>query len=196
MTRHRRQSKRRSYNRNRRTSKKMRGGLAETDRQILTGLGFKPDDIEYLFENNPNMSVEVFINAIRPSKEHPSYKQLIRLKQTAAEVMASIRANNNSIDESEKYSTPPKRARFNSMSEENSNVSNDYESDIIVTPIDFNRNGGKRKSKRNKRTMRKTRKVRRNRRQQGGRGFTTQEETSPLAYIDQREISEANMPRP
>lgn len=174
----------------------MRGGLAETDRQILSGLGFKPDDIEYLFENNPNMSVEVFINAIRPSKEHPSYKQLIRLKQTAAEVMASIRANNNSIDESEKYSTPPKRARFNSMSEENSNVSNDYESDIIVTPIDFNRNGGKRKSKRNKRTMRKTRKVRRNRRQQGGRGFTTQEETNPLAYIDQREISEANMPRP
>ena len=67
--------------------------------------------------------------------------------------------------------------------------------------------GGKRKSKSNKRKMRKTRKVskvrrnrrnRRNRRQQGGNtnGFTTEEEINPLAYLDQREISEANMPRP
>ena len=202
MARHRRQTKRRSYNKNRRTSRKMRGGVAETDRQILTGLGFTEQNINYLIANNPDMLIEFVQNSINPPLDasgNPS-NRFFTEAQTPAQFMADMMANNESFDNSVQNRTPsPNRRRFDPMSQENNYVS-DYEQ---VTPTRlFNSDdsfGGKRKSKSNKRKMRKTRKmrkIRRNRRQQGGKGFTTQEETSPLAYLDQREISEANMPRP
>lgn len=195
MARHSRHSKKRSYNRNRRTSRKMRGGVGEEDRQELLDLGFKPEDIDYLFQHNPRMSVEIFRNAIDPPTSSPFYNE----KQTAEEMMEGIRKNNESIYESEAFETPPKPSKRPRL-EENSyvsddNVSNSYVSDMNATPNNLSRSfGGKRKSKR--RTSIKKRKTRKNRRQQGGKGFTTQEEISPLAYVDQREISEANMPRP
>ncbi len=187
-----RHSKRRTYNKNRRASRKMRGGVGEDDRQALLELGFKPEDIDYLLQNNPNMSVEIFRNAIDPPTSSPFYNE----KQTAQEIMASIRKDNETINESEAFETPPKpskRARLSTMFEEN-----DYEPDISGTPNNLSRSfGGKRKSKRRtSRNTRKTKKMRKVRRQQGGKGFTTEEEINPLAYIDQREISEANMPRP
>ena len=174
-----RHSKRRSYNKNRRTSRKMRGGVGEEDKQSLLELGFKPEDIDYLFQHNPNMSVEIFRNAIDPPTSSPFYNE----KQTAEEMMEGIRKNNESINESEAFETPPKPSKRPRLEE------NVYEPNISATPNKLF--GGKRKSKR--RTSRRTRKTRR---QQGGKGFTTQEEFSPLAYVDQREISEANMPRP
>jgi len=198
MARHRRQSKRRTYNKNRRSSRKMRGGVAETDRQALTNLGFTEQNINYLIANNPNMLLEFVQNSINPPPNNPFFTE----SQTPAQFMTDIMANNETINESEAFETPPKpskRARL----EENSNVSDYYEPDyyepdISATPTNLNNFlGGKRKSKRRTSIKkRKTRKVRRNRRQQGGRGFTTEEEINPLAYIDRREISEANMPRP
>jgi len=134
-----RHSKRRSYNRNRRTSRKMRGGVGEEDKQALLDLGFKPEDIDYLFQHNPNMSVEIFRNAIDPPTSSPFYNE----KQTAEEMMAGIRKNNESIYESEAFETPPKpskRPRF----EENS-----YVSEMNATPTNLSRSfGGKRKSTR------------------------------------------------
>ena len=202
MARHRRQTKRRTYNKNRRTSRKMRGGVAETDRQILTGLGFTEQNINYLIANNPDMLIEFVQNSINPPLDasgNPS-NRFFTEAQTPAQFMADMMANNESFDNSVQNRTPsPNRRRFDPMSQENNYVS-DYEQ---VTPTRlFNSDdsfGGKRKSKSNKRKIRKTRKmrkIRRNRRQQGGRGFTTEEEINPLAYLDQREISEANMPRP
>ena len=204
MARHRRQTKRRSYNKNRRTSRtrKMRGGVAETDRQILAGLGFTEQNINYLIANNPDMLIEFVQNSINPPLDasgNPS-NRFFTEAQTPAQFMADMMANNESFDNSVQNRTPsPNRRRFDPMSQENNYVS-DYEQ---VTPTRlFNSDdsfGGKRKSKSNKRKIRKTRKmrkIRRNRRQQGGRGFTTEEEINPLAYLDQREISEANMPRP
>ena len=204
MARHRRQTKRRTYNKNRRTSRKMRGGVAETDRQILTGLGFTEQNINYLIANNPDMLIEFVQNSINPPLDasgNPS-NRFFTEAQTPAQFMADMMANNESFDNSVQNRTPsPNRRRFDPMSQENNYVS-DYDQ---VTPINlFNSDdsfGGKRKSKSNKRKMRKTRKmrkIRRNRRQQGGNtnGFTTEEEINPLAYLDQREISEANMPRP
>jgi len=181
MARHRRQTKRRSYNRNRRTSRKMRGGVGEDDRQALLDLGFTEADINYLLQNNPRMSVEIFRNAIDPPTSSPFYNE----KQTAEEMMEGIRKNNESINESEAFETPPKPSKKPRLE------GNDYEPNISATPNKLF--GGKRKSKR--RTSIKKRKTR-NRRQQGGKGFTTEEEFSPLAYVDKREISQANMPRP
>lgn len=186
MARHRRQTRRRTYNKNRKSSRKMRGGFGEDDRQALLDLGFTEADIGYLFQHNPRMSVEIFRNAIDPPTSSPFYNE----KQTAQEIMATIRADNDL----EIYSTPTKRPRISTMSEEN-----DYVPDISGTPNNLSGSfGGKRKSKRrtSNKNRRSSRKMRRNRRQQGGKGFTTQEEINPLAYIDQREISEANMPRP
>ena len=177
-----RHSKRRTYNKNRRASRKMRGGVGEDDRQALLELGFKPEDIDYLLQNNPNMSVEIFRNAIDPPTSSLFYNE----KQTAEEIMEGIRKNNESINELEAFETPPKPSKRPRLEE------NDYEPNISATPNKLF--GGKRKSKR--RTSTKTRKTRKTRRQQGGKGFTTEEEINPLAYIDQREISEANMPRP
>jgi len=106
--------------------------------------------------------------------------------------MEGIRKNNESINELEAFETPPKPSKRPRLEE------NDYEPDISGTPNNLSRSfGGKRKSKRRtSRNTRKTKKMRKVRRQQGGKGFTTEEEINPLAYIDQREISEANMPRP
>jgi hypothetical protein len=193
MARHRRQTKRRTNNKHRRSSRKMRGGVGEDDRQALLDLGFTEADINYLLQNNPRMSVEIFRNAINPPTSSPFYNE----KQTAEEMMESIRKNNESINESEAFETPPKpskRPRIRTMSEEN-----DYEPDNSGTPNNLSGSfGGKRKSKRrtSNKNRRSSRKMRRNRRQQGGKGFTTEEEINPLAYIEQREISEANMPRP
>lgn len=182
MARHSRHNKRRSYKRNRRSSRKMRGGVGEDDRQALLDLGFTEADINYLLQNNPRMSVEIFRNAINPPTSSPFYNE----KQTAEEMMEGIRKNNESIYESEAFETPPKPSKRPRFEE------NVYEPDISTTPTNLSRSfGGKRKSKR-----RTSIKKRNTRRQQGGKGFTTQEEFSPLAYEDQREISEANMPRP
>jgi len=179
MARHSRYNKRRSYKRNRRSSRKMRGGVGEEDRQALLDLGFTEADINYLLQNNPRMSVEIFRNDIDPPTSSPFYNE----KQTAKEMMEGIRKNNESINESEAFETPPKPSKRARLEE------NVYEPNISATPNKLF--GGKRKSKR--RTSRRTRKTRR---QKGGKGFTTQEEFSPLAYEDQRERSEANMPRP
>ena len=52
MTKHRRYSRKRGQRRNRRASRKMRGGLVENDRDILQGLGFTQEQIDYLFQQN------------------------------------------------------------------------------------------------------------------------------------------------
>ena len=58
MARQKRYSKRRRSQK--RSSRKMKGGLVETDRQILNGLGFADDQINYLFTNHPDMMIEFF----------------------------------------------------------------------------------------------------------------------------------------
>ena len=192
MTRHRRHNKR--------SSRKMKGGVVEDDRRTLKDLGFTNRNINYLFAHNPDMPIEFFQNSRNPPPNNRFYTE----EQTPRQIMAEIRNNNESIDNTDT----------------DSNTDTDTDTTVVETFSDIDKNtdtdtydmlvGGKRKSKRRKSLakrvkgkMRKTRKVRkmrkvRNRRQQGGNttGFTTQEETSPIAYLDEREISEANMPRP
>ena len=97
MTRHRRQSKR--------SSRQMRGGLVETDRQILTGLGFSQEQITYLFAHNPDMQIDFIQNSINPPPNNPFFIEA----QTPQQFMTDIMANNQSFDNSEGNTTTEAR---------------------------------------------------------------------------------------
>ena len=152
MAKHRRYSRKGDQRRNRRISRKMKGGIANDDESLNTTIS------QYSI-NSLNDSGFSNISSIYGTEDEPGV-----LFSDIDSVYDDDNSGNTSV-----ASTGGKRRKIKTSK----------------------RRTNKRKSK----TQKKTRNHRR-RRHYGGRGFTTQEETSPLAYIDSREISEANMPRP
>jgi len=98
MVRQKRYTKRRRSHR--RSSRKMRGGLVETDRQVLTGLGFTDEQINYLFANNPDMMIEFFQNSINPPLDasgNPS-NHFFTEAQTPDQIIHSLQQINDDYD--------------------------------------------------------------------------------------------------
>ena len=136
---------------------KMKGGLLETDRQILTGLGFADDQINYIFTNNPNMMIEFFQNSINPPPNNPFYTEA----QTPNQIMESLREINedNNLEGSTTTGEIVPDDSLNNTSMDISMTSNDLNTNELDTL------GGKRKSKKRttnkkKKKTRKTRKTR------------------------------------
>ena len=69
--------------------KSQKGGLVDEDRNRLADIGFSEEDINYLFEHNPNMAIDFFENAVNPSGNNPFFPE----PQTPAQIMVSIREN-------------------------------------------------------------------------------------------------------
>lgn len=139
MARQKRHIKRRSQKKN---SEKMKGGVLETDRQILTGLGFADDQINYIFTNNSNMMIEFFQNSINPPPNNPFYTEA----QTPNQIIESLREMNE-----------------DNNSEPNNSLNNSSMDISMISDTSGDSFGGKRKSKKrttnkNKKKTRKTRK--------------------------------------
>ena len=66
-----------------------KGGFVDADRARLTELGFSEQDINYLFEQNPDMMIEFFENSVNPPPNNPFFPA----PQTPAAIMAAIREN-------------------------------------------------------------------------------------------------------
>jgi hypothetical protein len=63
--------------------------LVDADRARLTELGFTEQDINYLFEQNPDMMIEFFENSVNPPPNNPFFP----VPQTPAAIMTAIREN-------------------------------------------------------------------------------------------------------
>jgi hypothetical protein len=196
-------SRQKRYTKRRRSSMKMRGGLVETDRQVLTGLGFTDEQINYLFANNPDMMIEFFQNSINPPPGNPFYTEA----QTPDQIIQSLVDINNEYDgnNSEGHTTAEARSIMSELGATNNSFDNSFDNnsnnnlnnadldistisaipgseqntlseESIDNPLEL---GGKRKSKRrttNKRKTRKTRKTKtrkHRKRRQRGGAMTT-----------------------
>jgi hypothetical protein len=208
MARQKQHSKRRRSQK--RSSRKMKGGLVETDRQILNSLGFADDQITYLFTNHPDMMIEFFQNSINPPANNPFYTEA----QTPDQIIESLRENNED-DNSEGHTTAEietddslNNAGLDISMISNNNLNN---SELDISSISGNTNntlsdelgnasfGGKRKSKKRttkKKNIKKTRKTRktkkhRKRHQRGG-AMTTSVDTvldnDEQEYIDYKKL--------
>jgi hypothetical protein len=196
----------------------MRGGLVDTDRQVLAGLGFTEEQINYLFANNPDMMIEFFQNSINPPPGNPFYTEA----QTPAQIIQSLVEINNEYDgdNSEGHTTGELETDSdlnivtdNSLNNAVLDISTTGDnplnnSDLDVSLIQGNTNntlsdesidtpfGGKRKSKRrttNKRKTKKSRKTRkhRKRRQRGGAMTTSVDyvlDNDEQEYIDYKKL--------
>lgn len=229
MVKHRRYSRKRVQRRNRRASRKMKGGIGQDNSEFLNENGFTEQQIEYLTNQYPDMDI-AFIQLSLAGNNPPFFPEA----QTPDQIIAALQAIDVDIDNADESLNTTREAisQYSNNSLNNSGFSNISSipggEDVEVEEVDefdepefvFSDNenvdnedsynsgntsgessGGKRrtnKKRTNKRKTKKTKKTRKHRRRRyyGGRGFTTEEETTPLAYIDSREISEANMPRP
>ena len=209
MARQKRYSKRRSSQK--RSSRKMKGGLVETDRQILNGLGFADEQINYLFTNHPDMMIEFFQNSINPPPNNTFYTEA----QTPDQIMESLREINEDYNSEDDNSEGHTTGELETVSDLNtvtddslnntSTISNNNlnNSDLDISSISGNTSfGGKRKSKRrttNKKNIKKTRKHRKTRktrkhrkRHQRGGAMTTSVDTvldnDEQEYIDYKKL--------
>jgi hypothetical protein len=73
----------------RRSHRNQKGGLVDTDRARLIQLGFSEQDINYLFEQNPDMMIDFFENSVNPPPNNPFFPS----PQTPVAIMAAIREN-------------------------------------------------------------------------------------------------------
>ncbi len=73
----------------RRSYRSQKGGLIDADRVRLTELGFSEQDINYLFEQNPDMMIDFFENSVNPPPNNPFFPS----PQTPVAIMAAIREN-------------------------------------------------------------------------------------------------------
>ena len=194
MAKHKRYSRKRSQRRNRRASKKMRGGLVENDRDILQGLGFTQEQIDYLFQQHPDMMVEFFQNSINPPPNNPFFSE----QQTPEQIITALQAIDDDIDNVDETlnTTRESISQFSNNSLNNSRIlgisgisgyeendmddepgvlfSDDEDDDEYNTTLESV--GGKRKTKRrstnkrhtNKRKTKKSKKTRKYRRKQRG----------------------------
>lgn len=209
MARQKRYSKRRISQK--RSSRKMKGGLVETDRQILNSLGFADDQINYLFTNHPDMMIEFFQNSINPPPNNTFYTEA----QTPDQIMESLREINEDYNSEDDNSEGHTTGELETVSDLNtvtddslnntSTISNNNlnNSDLDISSISGNTSfGGKRKSKRrttNKKNIKKTRKHRKTRktrkhrkRHQRGGAMTTSVDTvldnDEQEYIDYKKL--------
>ena len=190
MAKHRRYS-RRSQRRNRRVSKKMRGGIGVDDTAVLEELGFNAEQIAYLLQNHPNIDILFFQNAINGVPGNIFFQNPQNPDDLIAELQA-IDADVHNDDES-LDTTREAISEFSNNELDFSDISSIYGdsdnelSDMSVgtstsTITDVSFNGGKRKTlakrnkrRTNKRKTKKSKKTRKNRKQKqiGGNGFTT-----------------------
>jgi hypothetical protein len=188
MAKHRKYS-RRSQRRNRRASKKMRGGIGVDDTAVLEELGFNAEQIAYLLQNHPNIDILFFQNAINGVPGNIFFQNPQNPDDLIAELQA-IDADVHNDDES-LDTTREAISEFSNNELDFSDISSIYGdsdnelSDIYVgtsTNTDASFNGGKRKTlakrtkrRTNKRKTKKSKKIRKNRKQKqiGGNGFTT-----------------------
>lgn len=195
MAKHKRYSRKRSQRRNRRASRKMIGGLVENDRDILQGLGFTQEQIDYLFQQHPDMMVEFFQNSINPPPNNPFFSE----QQTPEQIITALQAIDDDIDNADETlnTTRESISQFSNNSLNNSGISgisgdeeNDMDDDepgVLFSDDEddddddeYNTTlesvGGKRKTKRrstnkrhtNKRKTKKSKKTRKYRRKQRG----------------------------
>jgi hypothetical protein len=193
----------------------MRGGLVETDRQVLTGLGFTDEQINYLFANNPDMMIEFFQNSINPPPGNPFYTEA----QTPDQIIQSLVDINNEYDgnNSEGHTTAEARSIMSELGATNNSFDNNYNSnlnnadldistisaipgseqntlsdDSSVNPLEL---GGKRKSKRRSSTKKskkskktkKSRKTRKNKKRKHRGGADTPSMTTEYLNVNDRD---------
>lgn len=203
MVKHRIYSRKRSQRRNRRGSRKMRGGVGQEDVAILQQLGFNEENIEYLLQTHPDMDIVFLQNSINgvpnsiffPNPQTPD--QIITALQ-------SIDADIDNVDDS-LNTTREAISQYSNNSLNNSGFSNissidgdNSDNTMNISDISFSSDeglnlsnntttshdesmGGKRRTltKKNKRKTvakkNKSKKTRKHRkkRQRGGNGFTT-----------------------
>lgn len=217
MAKHRRYSRKRSQRRNRRISRKMKGGIGQDNVQYLTEREFTPEQIEYLITQHPAMDI-AFIELSLAGNNPPFFP----VAQTPDQIITALQSIDVDIDKADEslnttreaisqYSDnslnmsastiPEDEDNYMDVDDEQGDLFGDDDMDIDPDNSGYTERGSmggkgkKRRTNKRKTNKRKTKKTRK-RRHYGGRGFTTQEETSPLAYIDSREVSEANMTRP
>jgi len=89
MTKHRRYSRKRNHKKQRRASRKMKGGLAENDRQALLGLGFTEQQVNYLFDEHPDMDIAFFENSVNGIPGNQFFPQ----PQTPDAIIANLQEN-------------------------------------------------------------------------------------------------------
>ena len=146
---------------NKSKSMKQKGGITNNDIQTLLNLGFSQDDIQYLIQNNGDIDVTYFQNAVNSVPNNPFFSQ----PRSPQQIMDDLR-NINAIN----YEQPV--SLDNNLEE--GNTDSEYSS------LGF---GGKNKrsrrtSKRSRVTSKRGKKVSKTKKyKKGGNGFTTSEDT-------------------
>jgi len=214
MAKHKRYSRKRSQRRNRRVSRKMKGGLVETDRNILLGLGFTQQQVDYLFAEHPDIMIEFFQNSVNGVPGNQFFPEA----QTPDQIIAALQAIDADIDNADESLNTTREAiseysnnslnnsgfsNISSIPGENEELDQYDEPDFVFSDSEnedsgntsMESTGGKRKrktSKRrtNKRKSKKTKKTRKNRRKisrGGAETFTMTTQTNISPYDNQND---------
>jgi hypothetical protein len=153
-----------------------KGGITNNDRQSMISLGFTDQDIQYILDNNNEIDITYFQNAVNSVPGNPFFLE----PRSAHDIMNELREINEI--------NPDEPASLNL---EEDNTDSEWGSQSIGV-------GGKNRQTRttrqikNTRKNRKTRKTRmtRSRKQYGGNGFTTSADT--MIEEDDKEYKEMN----
>ena len=138
MAKHRRYSRKRGQRRNRRASRKMKGGVGQEDVVTLEQLRFNPVQIEYLLQNHPDMDIVFLQNSVNGVPG----SQFFSIPQTPDQIITTLQAidaDTDNVDDS--LNTTREAISIFSISNNSLNNSSftepSYsEQESIITPVD------------------------------------------------------------